>query len=37
VCAARAPIYLEPSYRYSSNRELHVTLLLHDLRNVSRT
>ena len=25
VRAARAPIYLEPSYRYSCNRELHVT------------
>jgi hypothetical protein len=34
VRAARAPIYLEPSYRYSFNRELHVTLPLHDLSNV---
>jgi hypothetical protein len=37
VRAARAPIYLEPSYRYSCNRELHVTLPLHDLSNVWRT
>jgi hypothetical protein len=31
VRAARTPIYLESSYRYSCNRELHVTLPLHDL------
>jgi hypothetical protein len=37
VRAARAPIYLEPSYRYSFNRELHVTLPLRDLSNVWRT
>ena len=37
VRAARAPIYLEPSYRYSCNRELHVTLLLHGLSKVWRT
>jgi hypothetical protein len=37
VRAARALIYLEPSYRYFSNRELHVTLPLHDLSNVWRT
>jgi hypothetical protein len=37
VRAARAPIYLEPSYRYSFNRELHVTLPLHDLSDFRRT
>jgi hypothetical protein len=37
VRAARAPIYLEPSHRYSCNRELHVTLPLFDLSNVWRT
>jgi hypothetical protein len=37
VRAARAPIYREPSYRYSSNRELHVTLPPHDLIKVWRT
>jgi hypothetical protein len=37
VRAARAPIYLEPSYRYSFNRELHVMVPLHDLSNVCRT
>jgi hypothetical protein len=34
VRAARAPIYFKPSYRYSFNCELHVTLPLHDLSNV---
>ena len=37
VRAARAPIYLESSYRYSSNRELHLTHLYTDLSNVWRT
>jgi hypothetical protein len=36
VRAARAPTYLEPSYRYSGNRELHVMLPVHDLSNVWR-
>ena len=37
VRAARAPIYLEPSYRHSFNRELHVSPPLHDLSNDLRT